>query len=201
MLATYWIVKNKSKVRGFQNMTFCYTFLLGAILKVANWSLGEVIYVEFSAVSDSDINTPFAAISTPVEANFFCNSTLLFSRMPSLEPAWRMRTATMCRYTGRRHCSSGCSHETVPLPNCFKIPLVTGQWASTVGLWAFFFTDYNVIFAFGWNDDWNLKEHGLRLETKSYLEAPLIGVFFGFILRFLCVFHYPFFETELVYYE
>ena len=165
-------------------MTFCYTFLLGAILKVANWSLGQVIYVEFSAVSDSDINTPLAAISTPVEANFFCNNTLLFSGMPSLEPAWRMRTATMCRYTGRRHCSSGCSHETVPLPNCFKIPLVTGQWASTVGLWAFFFTDYNVIFAFRWNDDWNLKEHGLRLETKLYVEALLIGVFFGFILRF-----------------
>ena len=168
-------------------MTFCYTFLLGAILKMANWSLGEVIYVEFSTVSDSDINTPFAAISTPVEANFFCNSTLLFSGMPSLEPAWCMRTATMCRYTGRRHCSSGCSHETVPTSNCFKIPLVTGQWASTVGLWAFFFTDYNVIFAFRWNEDWNLKERLLRLETKSYVEALLIGVFLGFNLRFFSV--------------
>ena len=119
-----------------------------------------------------------------MEANLFCNNALLFSGMPSLKPTWRMRTATMCRYTGRGHCSSGCSHETVPPPNCFKSPLVTGQWASTIGLWTFFFTDYNVIFAFIWNDDWNLKEHELRLEIKIICRSTPDGGVFWFYFTF-----------------
>ena len=107
------------KVRwdGMDNHSRTYLFTCSSVSTVSQTAggwFGQLVDIESSAVSNTDISVPLAIARRPMETHFTLHGPFSYCRMPTSEIPWRMRTTMVLIYNGIGHFTASKACEPIP---------------------------------------------------------------------------------------